>query len=74
MSEKAFLASNTLIEHLARGAIGIGSLAVALHVSADHPLLAFALGVLALFAFRGCPVCWAVGLIKTVYSKFFSKK
>ncbi len=63
-------ASNTLIEHLLRGAAGATALILAIHVSGSHPILALGLGVCMLVAFRGCPVCWTTGLIETVRNRF----
>ena len=45
---------------LARGAIGFALLAVAL--STHEPLVAIPALLLALIAFRGCPMCWLFGL------------
>jgi hypothetical protein len=58
-------ASHTLLEHALRGLIGIGALWYAVLIAAIHPLGSLALGVLALFAFRGCPMCWTIGLVET---------
>ena len=58
-------ASNTLIEHVLRGAIGIGALWLAVAIAATHPWSSFALGVVVLIAFRGCPICWTIGLFET---------
>jgi hypothetical protein len=58
-------ASNTLLEHGLRGFVGIGTLWCAVTIAAAHPLGSLALGVVALLAFRGCPICWAIGLIET---------
>ncbi|MER5933988.1 hypothetical protein [Streptomyces sp. NPDC002054] len=59
-------ASTSLPRHLVRGAIGFGGLigSVAL-IPAVGPLslLLLPVGVLAL---RGCPMCWAIGLMQTV--------
>ncbi|MGR4883162.1 hypothetical protein ACIPUC_27660 [Streptomyces sp. LARHCF249] len=59
-------ASSSLPRHLVRGVVGFGSLigSVAL-IPAAGPvsLLLLPVGVLAL---RGCPMCWAVGLVQTV--------
>jgi len=63
-------ASNTLLEHGLRGFVGIGALWYAVTIAAIHPLGSLALGVLALFAFRGCPVCWAVGLVETAIQQW----
>jgi hypothetical protein len=46
---------------LVRGAIGFGLLAVA--VSAHEPLVAMPALLVALIAFRGCPMCWIFGLM-----------
>ncbi len=46
---------------LVRGAIGLALLAVA--VSASEPLVVIPALLVALIAFRGCPMCWLVGLI-----------
>ena len=58
-------ASSSLLEHGLRGLVGIGALWYAVTIAAAHPLGSLALGVLALVAFRGCPICWAVGLVET---------
>ncbi|MFF8279721.1 hypothetical protein ACF05T_27040 [Streptomyces lateritius] len=59
-------ASSSLPRHLVRGVIGFGSLigSIALLPAADPvSLLLLPVGVLAL---RGCPMCWAIGLVQTV--------
>jgi hypothetical protein len=62
-------ASRTLVEHLARGALGLGALALSVALGTEAPwLLALTLPV-ALLALRGCPMCWTVGLIETVVAK-----
>jgi hypothetical protein len=58
-------ASNTLTEHILRGAIGIGALWAAVAIAASHPLSSLALGGLVLLVFRGCPICWTIGLFET---------
>ncbi|MGW8887896.1 hypothetical protein [Streptomyces sp. NPDC055749] len=59
-------ASSSLPRHLARGVIGFGSLiaSVAL-IPAIGPvsLLLLPVGALVL---RGCPMCWAIGLMQTI--------
>lgn len=61
-------ASMSLTGHLLRGAAGIFLLYWAIrHQSETGLSLTAALG--ALVAFRGCPVCWTVGLIETVLNK-----
>ncbi|MGW5852509.1 hypothetical protein ACWFQ8_32060 [Streptomyces sp. NPDC055254] len=59
-------ASSSLPRHLVRGVIGFGSLigSIALLPAAGPvSLLLLPVGVLAL---RGCPMCWAIGLVQTV--------
>jgi hypothetical protein len=66
-------ASNTLLEHSLRGAVGTGALWYAVTIAATHPLGSLALGALALLAFRGCPICWTVGLVETVSLRWRSR-
>lgn len=47
---------------LARGALGLALLAVA--VSTRAPLVAIPALLAALIAFRGCPMCWLFGRIE----------
>ncbi len=58
-------ASATLMEHVLRGAVGIGALWYAVAIAEIHPWASLALGALVLLAFRGCPICWTVGLFET---------
>jgi len=64
------LASNTLLEHSLRGLVGIAALWYAVQITAVHPLGALALGALALLAFRGCPMCWTIGLVETASQRW----
>ena len=63
-------ASNTLLEHSLRGAVGIAALWYAVTIAASHPLGSLALGALALLAFRGCPICWTIGLVETASQRW----
>jgi hypothetical protein len=47
---------------LLRGAIGLALLALAM--STREPLVAIPALLLALIAFRGCPMCWVFGLME----------
>jgi hypothetical protein len=60
-------ASTTLARHIARGAIGIGALYYAVAVAASYPWGSLALGIVALAALGGCPICWTIGLFETAY-------
>ncbi|WP_331749312.1 MULTISPECIES: hypothetical protein [unclassified Streptomyces] len=59
-------ADDSLPRHLARGAVGfgalIGSLAL-LPVAGPASLLLAPVGLVVL---RGCPMCWAIGLVETL--------
>jgi len=63
--------SSTLSEHLVRGVIGIGTLWVAIWIGTDAGWLGIIgslfLGLLSFAAFRGCPVCWTIGLFSTAH-------
>jgi hypothetical protein len=59
-------ASKSLVEHLARGLVGIGGFAVTAVLATSHPWLALAALPVAFWALRGCPMCWTVGLAQTL--------
>jgi hypothetical protein len=66
MADERGFASTSLPRHLACGAVGFTALAgsVALvPVFGPGSLLLVPVGLLAL---RGCPTCWALGLIQTI--------
>jgi len=65
--------SKTILGHLARGAVGVGTMGFALSEAAAHPWLPLAALPIALVAFRGCPTCWTVGLVQTVVAKLWGK-
>jgi hypothetical protein len=71
-------ASQSIGEHLLRGTIGFGSGFAALWLLANPTILtslaALGLGALALIAFRGCPMCWTVGLFNTVFNTVWKAK
>lgn len=58
--------SRTLLEHLLRGIAGIGILMIADAIAATYPAIWLLALPLVVFAFRGCPICWTVGLAETV--------
>lgn len=61
-------ASKSLTEHLLRGLIGVGALAgVVAYGGLVWPL--FVLLPAALVALRGCPACWTIGLVQTVWAR-----
>jgi hypothetical protein len=63
-------ASRTLIEHLLRGAAAAGFLYFAFSKGDTYPVWAFAAGLGALVAMRGCPVCWTIGLVETAVRRW----
>lgn len=61
-------ASKSLGEHLLRGLIGVAALTgAAAYGGLGWPLLV--LLPAALVALRGCPACWTIGLVETVWAK-----
>jgi hypothetical protein len=69
MFARKLFASQSVSEHLLRGAIGFAGLAFAYKLLSLPSMPALvgsaAFGVLALIAMRGCPTCWTVGLLNT---------
>jgi len=66
-------ASRTLIEHIVRGVIGIAALAAAIWLAQRADALgligSIVLALVALIAWRGCPLCWLTGLVETLRGK-----
>jgi len=52
-----------------RGVVGIAALWYAIRIVDPHPWWSLTFGVVALIAFRGCPICWTMGLIETLYQR-----
>ena len=68
-SESGLFASQTIAGHLIRGIIAFALLCAAVDQQHAHPVLAVLGGLAALFAMRGCPMCWAIGLFETLKQK-----
>ena len=68
-------ASKTLLEHGARGAVGIGAIISAVLIGQMPGPFAvgasLALAAIALMAFRGCPICWTIGMVETLRNRFW---
>ena len=62
-------ASKGILEHLARGVVGLGLFVLAGLLGASHPWLSLAVVPLGFVALRGCPTCWTIGLVQTVMAK-----
>lgn len=60
----SLFASRTVAEHVVRGVLGL-VLAVAALGLAGRSAAALLLLVPAVLAWRGCPTCWALGLVET---------
>ncbi|PNE43146.1 hypothetical protein AOB60_11145 [Streptomyces noursei] len=59
-------ASTSLTRHLVRGAVGFGALAGSVALLPAVGPASLVLLPVGLFALRGCPMCWAVGLMQTL--------
>jgi len=62
-------ASQSLTGHLLRGMGAFALLYWAIAHQQTQPVMALLAGAGALVAMRGCPVCWAIGLVETVGQK-----
>ena len=68
-SHGGVFASASLVAHLVRGVFAALVMIAAVECQTAAPL-SLALGVAALVALRGCPVCWTIGLFETLTDKF----
>ncbi|MET8545813.1 hypothetical protein ABZW03_35030 [Kitasatospora sp. NPDC004799] len=59
-------AGKSLPEHVARGVVGFGALIGSVVLLPLVGPAGLALLPIGLFALRGCPMCWAIGLMQTV--------
>jgi hypothetical protein len=60
--------SKSLIGHLLRGVTGLFAVYWAFTHQGEPVLSVLSIGA-ALVLFRGCPVCWTVGLMETIAGK-----
>lgn len=67
-SATGMFASESLLGHVLRGGIGMGLLVWAIQHQTQG-VLPWAAAIGALLAFRGCPMCWTVGLVESVLQK-----
>ena len=65
MDADTTFASRSVPEHLLRGAIGLPLLLAAFVLIPVTGPVALVLGVPAVLLLRGCPTCWALGLVQT---------
>jgi hypothetical protein len=61
----AALSSRTVARHYARGVLGLVALVGAVVGAAGGASVALALLIVTVAAWRGCPTCWALGLVQT---------
>jgi hypothetical protein len=74
LPERSLFASQSVAVHLIRGVIGIAALGLALSIAKDAPLASVVLALVALLAFRGCPMCWTIGLAETLYQQWQKRR
>ena len=60
--------SKSLFGHLLRGLTGFGAVYWAFTHQSEPVLSVLSIGAV-LVLFRGCPVCWTVGLMETIAGK-----
>ena len=65
-SEHDRFASSSVARHLSRGVLGFGLLVGAVALVPALGLFSLLLAPLGMVALRGCPTCWALGLLQTV--------
>ena len=62
--------NKSILVHLLRGILGLGSLLIALKGYDLVGWPALLLLPVALWMLKGCPVCWSIGLVESVAFKF----
>jgi hypothetical protein len=68
-SATGLFASTSLLGHLIRG--GIAALLVTWAIQPQaRPVLSMVAAAGAVIAFRGCPLCWTIGLVETAAQRF----
>lgn len=65
-SDRSAFASASVARHLARGAIGFGLIGSAVALTPSVGPAALLLAPAGIAALRGCPTCWAAGLVETI--------
>ena len=61
--------SRSVVWHLTKGAFGVAALVLASLLTPQYPWALFVGVPAALIAFRGCPLCWTMGLVETVSAR-----
>jgi len=65
----ALFASKSLLAHLLRGVIAATLIAWMLLHQSPHPMLTTTAAIGAVVAMKGCPLCWTLGLLETVFRR-----
>ncbi|HET8977696.1 MAG TPA: hypothetical protein VFN87_06020 [Solirubrobacteraceae bacterium] len=60
------VASDSVSEHLVRGAVGLIAAGSAVALWGSVGPVSLALLAVSALAWRGCPTCWTVGLLRTL--------
>lgn len=66
MTDRQGFASTSLPRHLLRGATGFGGLIGSVALLPVLGIGSLLLAPVGLLALRGCPACWAIGLVQTI--------
>ncbi|WP_063049806.1 hypothetical protein [Nocardia arthritidis] len=66
MTDEQNFASASVPRHLVRGVAGFGALIGAIALLPVFGMFGLLLAPVGLLALRGCPACWAIGLMQTV--------
>ena len=61
--------NRSLSMHVLRGVLGFGSLVLALKGYEIIGWPALLLMIVSVWALKGCPICWTIGLFETVAAK-----
>jgi hypothetical protein len=64
--QRSPLASGSVREHLFRGAVGLAAAILAIVLVAVVGPISLGLLLVTVFVWRGCPMCWTVGLLGTL--------
>lgn len=73
MKRRMAFGSSSVTTHLLRGAGGLAMLTLAVQLESTSVWLALLLLPVALWLFRGCPVCWTVGLFETLAHRVLAR-
>lgn len=71
MTRTMAFGNRSLMVHLARGGLGFGALVAALKGYEIIGWPALLLIGVSIWALKGCPICWSIGLFETVAAKVF---